>query len=152
MNPLLVRRLKILGYMALYGLAWGAVAGGVVGFGVGLFAFLVGAIFGLPYGALLGAQVGVVVGLICGLVTLRFESRSAAGTREYRTTITRVSVIVTPLLVYLRIMGIALPNPNTHWVVLLAITVLGVLFARVVSRRLVNSYAERFAEGSPVIS
>lgn len=145
MNPLLVRRLKTLGYMALYGLCWGALAGGAVGFVIGLFAFLVGAIFGLPYGAFLGAQVGLAMGFICGLVTLRFEAHSTAGTRDYRTKITTVSVIVTPLLVYLRIMGIALPNPNTHWVVLLALMTLGALFARVVSHRLVNGYAKRFA-------
>lgn len=146
MNPVLVRQLKILGYMALYGLCWGALAGGAVGFMIGLFAFLVGAIFGLPYGAFLGAQVGAVVGFICGLVTLWFEAQSGEVTPDYRTIVTTISVIVTPLLVYLRIMGLALPNPKTHWVVLLAIMVLGALFARVVSRRLVIAYAERFVE------
>ena len=145
MNPLYIRRLKILVYMTLFGLLWGALAGGAVGFVVGLFAFLVGAIFGLPYGAFLGAQVGLGVGFICGLITLRFEAHSGETTPDYRTTIPTVSVIVTPLLVYLRIMGFALPNPNTHWVVLLAIMLLGVLFARFVSRRLVNEYVKRFA-------
>lgn len=145
MKPLLVRRLKILCYMVLYGLLWGAIAGGAVGFMIGLFAFLVGALFGLPYGAFLGAQVGAVVGFICGLVTLWFEARPTAGTRDYRTTITIVSVIVTPLLAYLRIMGFALPNPNTHWVVLLAIMVMGLVFARLVSHRLVSGYVKRFA-------
>lgn len=144
MSDLFSRKVRIIAWMVIYGALWGAIAGGLSGAIIGFFIFIIGALFGIPYGAFYGAQIGALIGLVCGLITLWFDARSMGITRTYRVCITTVSILLTPLLVNAIGFVFGSPQPEIRLGFPLALMVLGMCFAALFSRKLVNVYRKRF--------